>query len=275
MAQWLAATGKSLKSIVKIALSTRRSGVKREEGADTIIIMGNGPSLADAIAGSRESLLRYPTMAVNFAANAPEFRELQPAYYVLADPHFFNNASDPNVSRLIGNLNRVDWPMTLYVPFAARNVDALITNSNVTVGRFNAVAVEGWRWLERAAYSSGRGMPRPRNVLIPSIMIAMQAGFRNIYVAGADHSWMRTLEVNECNEVVSVQPHFYKEDEQEVKRVRTEYLRYPLHEIVYSFYVAFKAYHDIERYAAGCGVNIYNATPGSFIDAFRRSGLPR
>lgn len=275
LARAVAAAGQSLKSMVKIAVSTRRSGVKRVDGADTIIIMGNGPSLADTIARDRDSLLGYPTMAVNFAANAPEFRELRPAYYVLADPHFFNNTSDPNVSRLIGNLNRVDWPMTLYVPFAARNVDTLIANSNVTVGRFNAVAVEGWRWLERAAYSSGRGMPRPRNVLIPSIMIAMQAGFRNIYVAGADHSWMRTLEVNERNEVVSVQPHFYKEDEQEVKRVRTEYLRYPLHEIVYSFYVAFKAYHDIERYAAGRGVNIYNATPGSFIDAFRRGGLPR
>ena len=84
---------------------------------------------------------------------------------------------------------------------------------------------------------------------------------------------MRTIEVNDRNEVVSVQPHFYKEDEKEEKRIRTDYLRYPLHEIVHSFYVAFKSYHDIRRYADRHGVEVFNSTPGSYIDAFPRRQL--
>ena len=98
-------------------------------------------------------------------------------------------------------------------------------------------------------------------------------GFGNIYITGADHSWTKTLSVNERNEVVSIQPHFYKEDENEEKRVRVDYLKYPLHQIVYSFYVAFKSYHSVQRYALHKGVDIYNATPESFIDAFPRRNL--
>ena len=94
-----------------------------------------------------------------------------------------------------------------------------------------------------------------------------------MYITGADHSWTKTLSVNEQNEVVSIQPHFYKEDEKEEKRIKVDYLKYPLHQIIYSFYLAFKAYHSIQRYAEAKGVNIYNSTPGSFIDAFPRKNL--
>ena len=79
--------------------------------------------------------------------------------------------------------------------------------------------------------------------------------------------------VDDDNNVVSIQPHFYKEDDREVKRVNTEYMHYPLHSIMYSFYVAFKSYFTIARYARHIGTDIYNVTPGSFIDAFPRIKL--
>ena len=106
--------------------------------------------------------------------------------------------------------------------------------------------------------------------MTPSIMLALNSGFRTIYVAGADHSWMKTLSVDENNNVVSIQPHFYKDSEKENTRVSTEYAGYPLYKIVYSFYVAFKAYFDLRDYAGSIGATIYNITPGSFIDAFPR-----
>ena len=113
-------------------------------------------------------------------------------------------------------------------------------------------------------------MPRPRNVLIPSIMEAIGMGYKKVYIAGADHSWTRTLSVDDDNNVVSVQPHFYKEDDREVQRINTEYMHHPLHTIMYSFYVAFKSYFTIARYARSRGTEVVNITPGSFIDAFPR-----
>ncbi len=239
--------------------------------------MGNGPSLADTIRLHSQALHSNPTLAVNFAANAPEFTSLKPRYYLLADPHFFTRKDDANVARLTDNLaTAVTWEMTLFVPVQSIGsvASGIKSNPAIKIETFNAVGVEGWQWLEGTAFRSGRGMPRPRNVLIPSIMVGILMGYRQIYITGADHSWTRTISVNDRNEVVSIQPHFYKEDEKEIERVRTDYLRYPLHQILYSFYVAFKSYFAIARHASRIGVEIYNATPESFIDAFPRKPLP-
>lgn len=270
---FFAKLGNSIKSIVKILLKTRRCGVSSVAGADSVVIMGNGPSLADTIRDYSATLAALPLLAVNFAANTPEFRKLRPRYYVLADPHFFQSTVNENVTRLIYNIKSVDWAMTLFLPFEARKSGAEMGSENVKVEYYNAVGIEGFDWLENAAYKSGRGMPRPRNVLIPSIMVAMKMGFKTIYLAGADHSWTKTLSVNDRNEVVSIQPHFYKDDEKEVRRIRTDYLRYPLHQILYSFYVAFKSYFTIQRYAEHSGIMVLNVTPDSFIDAFPRATL--
>lgn len=104
-------------------------------------------------------------------------------------------------------------------------------------------------------------------------MCGIYAGYNEIYVTGADHSWMETLRVNDNNNVVSVQPHFYADSKAELKRSETEYKGYRLHDILQSFYIAFRSYHTLRRYADRKGINIYNSTPGSYIDAFQRKNL--
>lgn len=266
---------KSIKSVGKLLLSTHKAKYPRKERDKALLILGNGPSLSTTIAeyGDYIASGAIDAIAVNFAANAPEFKMLRPKYYILADPHFFANADDVNVARLITNLCEVDWEMTLYLPFAARKGCKIASTEYLTVEYYNAIGIEGFAWLEKWAFDRRRGMPRPRNVLIPAIMTGIGMGYSEIYVAGADHTWTATLHVDEENHVCSHQPHFYKEDDKEVKRIRTEYLKYPLHSIIYSFYLAFKAYHIIENYAHKVGVKIYNSTPGSMIDAFPRRPL--
>ena len=262
-------------SIAKIALlSGKHVTVPRADAGARMVILGNGPSLNETIAQSSDFLMQHHRLAVNFAANAPAFTTLQPTHYVLADPHFFHAINEPNVARLWLALSQVDWAMNLFVPINVSlppDVAGIIAgNACLRLHRYNLTPVEGAEWLENWAFKHLLGMPRPRNVLIPSIMIAIACGYRTIYIAGADHSWTRTLSVDDENNVVSIQPHFYKEDEKEVQRVNTEYMQYPLHQILYSFYVAFRSYHTIARYAGHLGVDIFNITPGSFIDAFPR-----
>ncbi len=263
--------GASAKGLAKMALQSRRPFRAPEGVEGPLIVMGNGPSLADTIRDDMDALRRYPAMAVNFAANTPEFQQLKPRYYILADPHFFNPAGDPNVERLWLNLRGADWTLTLLVPAKATVPEM---PANVQVARFNPVGVEGFAWVEDWAYSAGRGMPRPRNVLIPAIMCGIRLGYKEIYVVGADHSWMRTLSVDSDNRVVSVQPHFYKDNTSEAERVTSVYSGLRLHQVVQSFYVAFRAYHRIAAHAARHGIHIYNATPVSMIDAFPRRHLP-
>lgn len=267
----------TLRSTAKILLSPVPAKPSRrpDREGDVLIVLGNGPSLADTIAESAGTLRRYPLMAVNFAANTPEYAALRPRYYVLADPHFFRNLSDVNVSALIRNLDsQTKWPLTLFAPDSARRYVPAFSNQNIKTEYFKMTAVEGYRTFEHLAFAAGLGMPRPRNVLIPALMTGIALGFKTIYIVGADHGWTRTLSVNDRNEVISIQPHYYEEDSNEKRRIRTEYLRYPLHKILESFMVAFRSYHTIERYARSRGVEIVNSTPGSFIDAFTRRPLP-
>lgn len=267
--------GASFKSIVKLAVESHRCGISAVASpSDTLIIMGNGPSLADTMRDYAATLRRHPLMAVNFAANADEFYQFRPRFYVLADPVFFEATDNENVARLWTNFSeRIDWPMKLFVPAKMRAKMPLRSNSCIRVETFNPVGVEGFHWIENAAYGSGRGMPRPRNVLIVAIMIGLKMGFRHIWLTGADHSWTRTLEVNDDNIVVSIQPHFYKDNEAEHTRVASVYKNIRLHEILLSFHIAFRSYFSIKRYASHIGAEIINATPGSFIDAFPRKSL--
>ena len=264
----------TLKAIGKTIILSRSCRITpKAHDKSRLIILGNGPSLNRTISEHLETLRHSDLMAVNFAAKADIFFELKPRYYVLADPHFFDNDSDPNVVALLENLKRIDWPMTLFIPRSARKCRFQQSLDNLSIEYYNAVGIEGNSAVCHALFHSGRAMPRPRNVLIPSIMIAIWLGYKEIYLTGADHNWTKTLSVDDDNNVVSIQPHFYEEDRRETERVRVSYMQYPLHRIVHSFYLAFRAYHEIASFAKSVGVKIYNATPGSFIDAFPRKSL--
>lgn len=265
----------SAKSIAKIALQSRRPSIlkDRRRRERPLLVMGNGPSLAEMAATQGEAWRGMDKIAVNFAASAPQYAELKPEYYILADPLLFTEGKIESVDAFWTDILRTSWPMTLLVP--ARQAGAakrrVASNACISVRTYNPVGVGGWQWLQRLAYDKALGMPRPRNVLIPAIMAGIALGYKQIYLAGADHSWLKNISVNADNQVVSVFEHFYKESDHEARRVEQLATKSRLHEFLQSLAVAFGSYHDIARYAAGAGVEIVNATPGSYIDAFPRA----
>lgn len=262
------------KSFAKAAILSRPVGkpAKCAKTSDFAVILANGPSLKQTIEEYGEQLKKLPTVAVNFMANTKEFSELRPDYYVLADPHFFIGTEHENVKNLWENLAKVSWTMTLCVPrkMLSKAKELIGGNRSVALSPFNFVGAEGFQWAEALLYDLRLAMPRPRNVLIPAIMTAISAGYKQIHLFGADHSWLETIRVDDENHVISVQPHFYADSKKELKRSESEYRGYHLHDILHSFYIAFRSYHTLQRYAIRRGINIYNATPGSFIDAFPR-----
>ncbi len=267
-------TGASLASLVKIVLMSRRPTRRSADRKDTIIIMGNGPSLRDAMLYDMDVLKAYPRMAVNLSALAPEFGDLRPDYYILADIAFFVKEKSGKVPALWDALSAVSWPMTLFLPATARGMaEVRRLPVNVTVKYYNLTPAEGFGWLMRPIYDLGLAMPRPRNVLIPSIMSAMREGFRRVVLIGADHNWSKTLWVTERNCVVSVQPHFYKDDDKELRRAEEIFKNVRIHEVYENYAIAFRSYHNLKAYTDRRGVEVLNATPGSFIDAFPRTTL--
>lgn len=274
LSSFISKLGQSVASVLKVALMSKGASSSSEEGkGKELVVMGNGPSLRKTIDDEFDWLVAHDLMAVNFAALSPEFFRLRPKYYILADGHFFNSlASDSNVRKLWETMGQVSWDMTLLLPSKYKHLSKplLMHTNGIRLRYFNMTPVDGFKWLSHLFYSAGLGMPRPRNVLIPAIMEGIRMGYRKIYLCGADHSWTKTLDVDEENFVVSVQPHFYKDSEEEHKRVRETYKDLRLHDVLGSMVVAFKSYWHIAGYAGKKKVEIINATPGSMIDAFRR-----
>ncbi len=266
-------------SIVKIVLQSRKCDAPPQaKPNDELVILGNGPSLNDTMLHHKDFLMNRHLLAVNFAANTPVFTELKPKFYMLTDPVFFNRMELENVQQLWNNfVDKVNWDMTIFIPTKAGKsgkwYTRLCQNKHITISTYNMTPVEGLGWFERLAYNHRWGMPRPRNVLIPSLMQAIGMRYRTIYLAGADHSWLKTLSVDNDNRVVSIQPHFYKEAKSEEERIKKDYMNIPLHQVLESMYIAFRTYHTIRRYADYRGTQILNITPDSFIDAFDRKLL--
>lgn len=271
----------SIKSVVKLLFQTGSTDLPKmrklihseykDKQDKEAVILGNGPSLNETISTKKVWLANKHLICVNFFANSPYFNELKPWGYVLADPHFFQNPEAPNVRQLFENLNAVDWQMNLFIPRKYfKNISNLLTNKNLNILRYNPIAIEGYCWLENLCFGANRGMPRPRNVIIPAIMIGIALGFNTLYIAGADHTWTRDLSVDEDNQVLSHQPHFYNDKPEEQRRIASIYKGKPFHKVLENFMLVFKGYHRLAEYSAKKHVEIFNITPGSFIDAFPR-----
>lgn len=262
----------SLLSVFKMWLQSK--AIKMPCELDThaeIVVLGNGPSLRPLIERSRSFFDGKALMAVNYAVLSDYYTDLKPRYYVVADPAFFSNAD--HCDKLFDAMAaKTDWDLDLFLSGQARKSSMwqakLSVNPHIRVHYFNTTPVEGFRSFTHFAFRKGWGMPRPRNVLIPSIMMALRMPFRLIYVAGADHSWLKEIWVTEENVVVEDLHHFYD------KRGSERYVSDKrLHDLLLSMHIAFKSYHIIRAYALEQGKQIYNVTEGSFIDAFDRKKI--
>ncbi len=102
-------------------------------------------------------------------------------------------------------------------------------------------------------------------------MISLKMQYENIYLWGVDHSWLSQISVDDNNNALVNNQHFYDKDESKAdKFVLKDYPAAPLHIILYTMMTAFKSYFEIRDYADKLGQRVVNQTRGSMIDAFER-----
>lgn len=259
----------SIGSLLKIAIMSKGTNMKGITARNReLLILGNGPSLRKLLDSSRQFTKDKDLMVVNFSSTSADYTELQPGYYLLMDPAFFEN---PETIRKVFDpmVEKTSWPMTLFVPSTARRnkewQNIINSNRNITVRFFNPTPVEGYRVFCHFCFRKGWGMPRPRNVLVACCMVSLALPYETIYLAGADHSWMKEIWVDENNVVQEDRAHFY--DKKGTTRVTSPYRLYML---VESMAIAFRSYLYVEDYSKAIGKKIINISEGSYIDAFER-----
>jgi len=253
-------------SILKIALLSNWFASLKKFGKDEdeCAVLGNGPCLNKDFELNLEFIKSKKKLCVNFFALSKEYEIIRPDIYVLSAPEFWlKNTTDwfkDKRAQLIENLvSRTSWQMTLLIPFAAKKSEfcqKIRSQRNITVIFYNNTPVEGFKSIVNILFKMNLGMPRPHNVLVPSIYLAVNLGFKKIFIFGADHSFHEEITIDEKE----VRMPMYRLDGEE----------YHIHDIFRKLYLAFQSYFILKDYAEYMGVIILNASSRSYIDAFEK-----
>jgi hypothetical protein len=256
------------------------------------VIMGNGPSLHQTITRHTAFLEDKVLFCVNIFSRTRDYEMLKPSCYVITSPEFWINDAkkgwyEDRYKTFEEIVEKTDWDLNLIVPLLARKdkkwIKFMRKNPHINLIYFNNTPIEGFTWINHLLYNLNLGTPRPHNVLIPSIFIAIKCGFKKIYLAGTDHNWLEDIQVTENNEVLLSQKHFYDKQFKDRNDKNSPHPRpmyhgptskkRKLHEVIIKFYYAFRGYWEIQDYAQTKDVEIVNLTMNSYIDAFIKEDL--
>lgn len=273
----------SLVSLLKVAVRGRFATRLPARQLPVCSVLGNGPSLNQSLAEQVDAIKQTEIVCVNNFAHADAFGKLRPHNYVISDPNYFlfseQTTDRPDIRQTLSVfLNGVDWPMTLYVPHFARNSYLLRTieqgNASISIVYFNYTVVRGFRWLVYRLYASGLGMPQAQTVIIAALTLMINRKFDQIYLYGADTSWHEEIRLNDQNQLLIKQVHFYDTPKDlthqpvysDAQRQRT----FSMASQFLSLHKVFQGYEVLRDYADYRLVKILNASAKSYIDAFER-----
>lgn len=273
----------TLLSIVKIFLLFNSIGkgykLKKNIIDKKCLILANGPSLKEDLDRLTISS-NYDYFVVNFFALSDHFFRLKPRYYVFADEAFWNSEEEmhPEVvvlrKQLMEQFNKVDWAMSLFVPykgFKNNTIKGIVSNKCISLNSYNTASFEGFPRLEYYLYRNNICMPLAQNVLIPTIYLAINNGYRDIELYGADFSWTRSICVNHENVLCQIDAHFYDNGEVKLSPVLGYVDRpYRMHNYLHDLSNMFYGCWQIRNYADKCDARILNHNINSFIDAFNK-----
>lgn len=234
---------------------------------DDIVIIANGPSVNDSMADiMKHKNCDYACMNF-FPIKSSYFETLKPRFMFAADVMFFDkdykNAERREDTMLLKNkLEAVDWDMKL---FLRQGGSFELSNDHVQELRVSTTQIDGgYSKFRRRLFDRGAAMPLNATVASMAILYCIKMGYKNIYVYGIDQSQHENVWVDENNHTVHNCRHFYKAKED---------YDYDVAQLYYDAYRSIKGFRTLECYAQDKGCKVYNCTPKSYVDAFKRYSI--
>ena len=269
---FVASTSSLLRMLI---LSSINVAVKSKKYKSIVIskdctILANGPSLKEALDKNEVRLAGNDVFVVNMFVQTNDFWTIKPRFYFIVDGAFFVPKTKRHhelVQLVTDSFKKVDWDMYLCISSGCVNGGILksIDNPHIKIIKWNTTTFEGFRCLRHFMYRHNMAMPRCQTVTNMALAAAINMGYDNVYLYGADHSWTRDLRVDDDNVVCYGDRHVYATEVQVIKKDCT------MGRLLHAFANMFDAHWIINDYAISRRVNIWNCTKGSFIDAYKRN----
>ncbi len=264
-------------SLIKIVFKLKRRPNFPLPESDTLIVLGNGPSFGKTMDMHAAYFTGKTILGVNSFSISKEYELLKPRYYVMLDPGLWNAENEQVKSTIDSIASKTKWSLHLLVPHAARNSQRILNlraNSEIKIHFFNYIVFKGFEGIGHWLYKKNYAMPQSQNVLVASLFLSINLGYKNIELFGADHNWHQDLIVNDENVVCMKHIHFYSSGTVAtyVPFYKMMHVKetFRMDEALFAFARVFSGYQQIKKYADYRKTRIVNMTEGSFVDAFER-----
>jgi hypothetical protein len=238
-------------------------------------VLGNGPSLKEEINNFNLETNLSSLFVVNAFAKSEYYVSLKPTFYILIDPVYWTTDLEEvwlNERQVLNDIiNKTTWELNIIVPYISYNFfkNKFNCNKNLKLFFYNHTIVEGESISNFFLYSFNLSTPVFQNVLAASIFIAINLGFKDIYLLGADHSWLADIHVDEFNNVCWEEKHFYGSTKLK-PFIKSDGSVYKLSQLLNDYSKMFRGYEILKKYALFKKSNIINLTKNSFIDSFQK-----
>lgn len=258
-----------------------RMAIQETDSKKNAIIIGNGPSLNETVKESLQVLQENDCFMVNQSAVSDYFEQIRPRYYFTVDPFYFvQKEKNKNIPALLEAFStKLTWDMTLFAPYEER--DSYIVNEyrkhpRITLIFLNSIPFVGTERLNEKKWFNYWNQnimgPLSQTVLNTALSVAITMKYKNIYLIGADTSWIEMLRVDQSNnDLYTEEKHFYNIEKRMLFAYNEE--RSNLAAELESIKRTFEYYQILKRYAAYNGCKIYNASSYSLIDCLERKKL--
>ena len=265
----------SVKAVLRYSLNFSSEFVysKGANNEKIIHVLGNGPSLNKSLKMIKDE---DDVIMVNYSPLSSVFFSIKPKYLCLSDHSFFEKTTmeedEKRKKEMFELLKKVSWNLNIVIPTYLKSKAPKIVNEKVRFKYVNTVPlnwdVNTFRFF---LYKKNLSIPWLHNVMIMGLYVALQKGYKKILLHGVDSDFFKRIEINENNEILVVDDHFYDSEKRNLnKEAFHGFTKGKLYKLLSDQSVMFRSFVDIENYSKYLGSSIINVSPGSMIDAFER-----
>lgn len=248
-----------------------RERLKREEAkTEPIHVIMNGPSLND----SKFFIKSHPgkvLMANNMICHLDDL-DVLPDYYCLADPAYYElSMSEKKVA--VNLLWEYKGNLVLFVPdYFPRDFLQQFKCEVKIVNNVQLPQYFSTHFMVRTL-TKNSAAPCFINASVLGVYVALQLGYKEIYLHGCDMNQIKTAQVNVDNQWGFCDTHSY-ETEKPVQMIKELFGReFTLEYSLQCDVLTYKNLRILRQYADECGVDIVNMSPNSWVECFRKFHL--
>lgn len=256
-----------------------------------LLVLANGPSLKKELANHLQFFQNKDLLVVNDFAYSPYFEELKPKFYVFLDPiYFLSDEELPEEYRNEKNkltkllFEKTVWDMTIFTNYKyckAQIINVLSQNRHIHFQYFNTSNIGIVSRMAKITESvstvnilKNGYIMLGQNVSCTALCFALNYGYKDVLLFGADHSWTEDMRVNDQNQLCLIKRHFYDNEVDYIPWMDPNGNVMKISSVCGDFSRAFRQHEIINWYAKKIGAQITNCTRNSYIDSYDRKYIP-